>query len=217
MEDDTLFFLDKDGINLVEADNVEAVSFEKEIASHLNNYDIGSSGLIDNRPVIKWFSKGKSYGSHTEGSDGDDSLTGNIVFGREGDDTIHGTKGNNTLHGGQGDDTLYGLAGNDKLYGAEGDDRLDSGAGNDWLIGGIGNDTFVIGNNAGADTIVDFNNDIGYNDVIEFSSSLFQSFTDLAANAIQAKNDVLVTLNSTDYLTVLNSTVDDVLNSSVII
>ena len=217
MEDDTLFFLDKDGINLVEADNVEAVSFEKEIASHLNNYDIGSSGLIDNRPVIKWFSKGKSYGSHTEGSDGDDSLTGNIVFGREGHDTIHGTKGNNTLHGGQGDDTLYGLAGNDKLYGAEGDDRLDSGVGNDWLIGGIGNDTFVIGNNAGSDTIVDFNNDIGYNDVIEFSSSLFQSFTDLAANAIQAKNDVLVTLNSTDYLTVLNSTVDDVLNSSVII
>lgn len=64
---------------------------------------------------------------------------------------------------------------------------------------------------------MDFNNDIGYNDVIEFSSSLFQSFTDLAANAIQAKNDVLVTLNSTDYLTVLNSTVDDVLNSSVII
>lgn len=217
MADDTLFFLDKNGINLVEADNVEAVSFEKEIASHLNNYDIGPSGLIENRPVIKWFSKGKSYGTHTEGSDADDTLTGNIVFGREGDDVIYGTKGNNTLHGGQGDDTLYGLAGNDKLYGAEGDDRLDGGEGDDWLIGGIGNDTFVINNNAGSDTIVDFNNDIGYSDIIEFSSSLFQSVTDLAAHTIQSKTDVLISLTNMDYLTVLNSTVEDVLGASVII
>lgn len=217
MADDTLFFLGKSGINLVEAENVEAVSFEKELASHLNNYDIGSTGLIENRPVIKWFSKGTSYGSHTEGSDSDDTLTGNIVFGREGDDMITGTKGNNTLHGGEGNDTLYGLAGNDKLYGAEGDDRLDGGSGNDWLIGGLGNDVFVINKGTGSDTIVDFDNDIGYSDVIEFSSSLFQSAMDLAAHTIQSKSDVIVSLSSTEYLTVLNSTIDDVLSSSVII
>ncbi|MCC3345245.1 calcium-binding protein [Psychrobacter sanguinis] len=217
MADDTLFFLDKSGINLVEAENVEGVSFEKELASHLNNYDIGSTGLIENRPVIKWFSKGTSYGSHTEGSDADDTLTGNIVFGREGDDMITGTKGNNTLHGGEGNDTLYGLAGNDKLYGAEGDDRLDGGTGNDWLIGGLGNDVFVINKSAGSDTIVDFNNDIGYSDVIEFSSSIFQSAMDLAAHTIQSKSDVIVSLSTTEYLTVLNSTIDDVLSSSVII
>ncbi|AWT49665.1 triacylglycerol lipase [Psychrobacter sp. YP14] len=217
MADDTLFFLDKKGTNLVEANNVESVSFNGELASHLNNYDIGSTGLIENRPVIKWFSKGKEYGVHTEGSDADDNLSGNIVFGRDGDDTIQGTKGNNTLHGGEGSDVLYGLGGNDKLYGAEGDDRLDGGAGNDWLIGGIGNDTFVVNNNAGSDTILDFNNDIGYHDIIEFSSSLFNDLTSLASHTIQSKADVLVALNANDYLTVLNSTVDDVLASAVII
>ena len=217
MTDDTLFFLDKDGINLVEADNVEAVSFEKELASHLNNYDIGSTGLIENRPVIKWFSKGKSYSDHTEGSDADDYLSGDVVFGREGDDIIEGTNANNTLHGGQGGDVLYGFEGNDKLYGAEGDDVLAAGTGDDWLIGGIGNDVFVIDGQSGSDTIADFNNDIGYSDIIEFSASLFQSVTDLASHAIQSQSDVLVNLTSTDYLTVLNATVDDMLSSAVII
>ena len=217
MADDTLFFLDKDGINLVEADNVESVSFEKEIASHLHNYDIGSTGLIENRPVIKWFSKGKSYSDHTEGSDADDYLSGDVVFGREGDDIIEGTNANNTLHGGQGGDVLYGFEGNDKLYGAEGDDVLAAGTGDDWLIGGIGNDVFVIDGQSGSDTIADFNNDIGYSDIIEFSASLFQSVTDLASHAIQSQSDVLVNLTSTDYLTVLNATVDDMLSSAVII
>ena len=217
MADDTLFFLDKDGINLVEADNVEAVSFEKELASHLNSYDIGSTGLIENRPVIKWFSKGKSYSDHTEGSDADDYLSGDVVFGREGDDIIEGTNANNTLHGGQGGDVLYGFEGNDKLYGAEGDDVLAAGTGDDWLIGGIGNDVFVIDGQSGSDTIADFNNDIGYSDIIEFSASLFQSVTDLASHAIQSQSDVLVNLTSTDYLTVLNATVDDMLSSAVII
>ena len=217
MADDTLFFLDKDGINLVEADNVEAVSFEKELASHLNSYDIGSTGLIENRPVIKWFSKGKSYLDHTEGSDADDYLSGDVVFGREGDDIIEGTNANNTLHGGQGGDVLYGFEGNDKLYGAEGDDVLAAGTGDDWLIGGIGNDVFVIDGQSGSDTIADFNNDIGYSDIIEFSASLFQSVTDLASHVIQSQSDVLVNLTSTDYLTVLNATVDDMLSSAVII
>ena len=217
MADDTLFFLDKDGINLVEADNVEAVSFEKELASHLNSYDIGSTGLIENRPVIKWFSKGKSYSDHTEGSDADDYLSGDVVFGREGDDIIEGTNANNTLHGGQGGDVLYGFEGNDKLYGAEGDDVLTAGTGDDWLIGGVGNDVFVIDGQSGSDTIADFNNDIGYSDIIEFSASLFQSVTDLASHAIQSQSDVLVNLTSTDYLTVLNATVDDMLSSAVII
>lgn len=216
MADDSLFFLDKDGINLVEADNVEAVSFEKELASHLNSYDIGSTGLIENRPVIKWFSKGKSYSDHTEGSDADDYLSGDVVFGREGDDIIEGTNANNTLHGGQGGDVLYGFEGNDKLYGAEGDDVLEGGAGDDWLIGGIGNDVFVIDGQSGSDTIADFNNDIGYSDIIEFSASLFQSVTDLAFHAIQSQSDVLVNLTSTDYLTVLNTTVDDMLSSAII-
>lgn len=216
MADDSLFFLDKDGINLVEADNVESVSFEKELASHLHNYDIGSTGLIENRPVIKWFSKGKDYADHIEGSDTDDYLTGEVVFGREGDDVIEGADDSNTLHGGQGNDVLYGLEDNDKLYGAEGDDRLEGGKGEDWLIGGIGNDVFVIDDQAGSDTIADFNNDIGYSDIIEFSASLFQSVTDLASNAIQSQSDVLVSLTSTDYLTVLNTTVDDVINSAII-
>ncbi|WP_019673718.1 calcium-binding protein [Psychrobacter lutiphocae] len=220
MADDTLFFVDKDAdsINLVEANNVESISFEKELLSHLNNYDIGDTGLVDTRPIMKWFdNKDKSYSDHVEGTDSNDQLTGNVVFGRAGNDMIIGTESSDVLHGGEGDDVILSLGGNDKLYGAEGNDVLVSGTGNDWLVGGIGHDIFVIGSESGSDTIADFNNDVGYQDIIQFSSDLFTSVTDLVQQTVQYGVDVVVNLTSYDYLTVLNSTVDDVLASSVIV
>lgn len=54
---------------------------------------------------------------------------------------LTGTAGHDTLIGGSGDDTLYGLDGNDNLQGASGDDTLYAGDGDDILIGGTGNDT----------------------------------------------------------------------------
>ncbi|PNK61221.1 PE-PPE domain-containing protein [Psychrobacter sp. FDAARGOS_221] len=220
MAGDTLFFVDKDAdsINLVEVDNVESVSFDKELLSHLNNYDIGDNGLVDTRPIMKWFdNKDKSYSDHVEGSEGNDQLTGNVVFSRDGNDKIIGTDADDVLHGGEGNDVILSVAGNNKLYGAEGNDVLVSGAGDDWLVGGIGHDVFVIGNDPCSDTIADFNNDIGYQDIIQFSADLFSSVTDLVQQTVQYGTDVVIGLTEANQVTVLNSTVDDVLAASFII
>ncbi|WP_019673719.1 calcium-binding protein [Psychrobacter lutiphocae] len=218
MQDDTLFFVDKDGINLVEADNVESVSFNGEIASHINNYEITDTGLQDNRFLMKWFDNGdKEFLDHLEGSEGNDVLIGQTVFAREGNDTVTGTSKADILHAGRGDDVIMAMGGNDRVYGAEGDDFIDGGAGDDVLIGGVGNDTFVFDALSGNDVIKDFNNDSGYQDMLQFSSELFSDMTSLISNVVQSTTDVLITFNTTDYLTILNSTVDDVLASSVIV
>ncbi|PNK61222.1 triacylglycerol lipase [Psychrobacter sp. FDAARGOS_221] len=230
MADDTLFFVDKDAnsIDLVEADNVESVSFNSELLSYLNNYDIGDNGLVDTRPIMKWFdNKDKSYSDHVEGSEGNDQLTGNVVFGRDGNDKIMGTEADDVLHGGEGDDVILSLVGNNKLYGAEGDDVLISGAGDDWLVGGIGHDLFVIGKGLissamssesfGSDIIADFNNDVGYQDIIQFSADLFDSVSDLVQQTVQYGTDVVMSLTEVSHLTVLNSTVDEVLAATYIV
>lgn len=217
MQDNTLFFIDKDGFNLVEADNVESVSFDSEILSHAHNYSITENGLMDQRPLMKWLDNGdKSFLTHVEGDQSNNELTGSVVFGRAGDDILHGVAANDILHGGIGNDLLMGEAGNDRLYGAEGDDVLIGGVGNDTLIGGLGNDIFVIDKFSGSDVIVDFNNDTGYHDTIQFSSELFAHTDDLRAHTTQAGNDVLIALGSSDYLTVANSSIDEVLAGSVI-
>ncbi len=196
MADDTLFFVDKDGINLVEADNIELVSFQQG-----TNYNIDEI----------------SYQSEQlEGSEANDNLTGQTVFARAGDDVVLGTDADDVLHGGRGNDLLTALSGNDKLYGAEGDDVLVSGAGNDILVGGIGNDTFVIKEILGSDTIIDFNNDSGYTDKLVFSSDLFNNKAELTAKTAQDGNNVKITLDDDNYLTINNSNLADVLyNSSI--
>lgn len=217
MADDTLFFIGKDGYNLVEADNIESVSFDGEILSHSNNYRITDQGLVDNRPLMKWLDNGnKSFMAHVEGGQDNDELTGSVVFARAGDDILHGMATNDILHGGEGNDVLLGEAGNDRLYGAEGDDIIIGGAGDDILIGGLGNDVFVIDQLSGSDVIMDFNNDTGYLDTILFSAELFADSSVLCANTIQSGCDVQVALGGADYLTIANSSIDAVLAGAVI-
>jgi Ca2+-binding RTX toxin-like protein len=64
---------------------------------------------------------------------------GNIVYGRNGDDTITGT-GNA--------DGLYGNGGNDVINGGGGNDAIVGGAGADQLNGGPGDDRFRVANSA---------------------------------------------------------------------
>lgn len=66
---------------------------------------------------------------------------------------------------------LGGNQGNDTLSGGLGDDTLSGDLGVDTLTGGGGNDTFMFWAlpDAGADTILDFRNIVGNNDVLEIS------------------------------------------------
>lgn len=197
MADDTLFFVDKDGINLVEADNIELVSFKEGTSHNINELSYQTERV--------------------EGSKDNDWLTGQTVFARAGDDVVLGTESADVLHGGRGDDLLSSLGGNDKLYGAEGDDILVGGSGDNTLIGGIGNDTFVIKEISGSDVIVDFNNDVGYADKIIFSSKLFNNQDELTTKTSQDGDNVKVMLDDDNYLTINNCKVDEVLSHAMIV
>ena len=56
------------------------------------------------------------------GSGNFDDLTGQRVFGLNGNDTVRGTIGNDILHGGFGNDTIIGGGGLDQTYGGPGSD-----------------------------------------------------------------------------------------------
>jgi hypothetical protein len=76
-------------------------------------------------------------------------LGSDLLFGNEGQDTLNGETGNDTLYGGKDEDSLLGSAGDDWLFGD---------GGNDTLIGGTGNDRFMLGQDLGSETILDFQN-----------------------------------------------------------
>ena len=93
-----------------------------------------------------------NIGTTTVGSD--------MIFGRNGDDTINSGAGNDLICGGNsgglinaglGDDTVDGGNGNDTLRGGDGNDLLIGGGGNDTLEGGLHNDTLLGG--GGTDTL----------------------------------------------------------------
>jgi Ca2+-binding RTX toxin-like protein len=93
-----------------------------------------------------------NIGTTTVGSD--------MIFGRNGDDTINSGAGNDLICGGNsggiinaglGDDTVDGGNGNDTLRGGDGNDLLIGGGGNDTLEGGLHNDTLNGG--GGTDTL----------------------------------------------------------------
>ncbi len=65
---------------------------------------------------------------------------GNVIDGREGDDTIHAMGGQDLVTGGDGNDTIYGDdnvagAGTDRLYGGNGQDTIYAGGDNDFIYG----------------------------------------------------------------------------------
>jgi len=110
-----------------------------------------------------------------------------FMYGYRGNDEMRGGAGDDQIQGHQGHDRLFGEDGRDALFGGQGNDILDGGAGTDslWggtggdsLRGGTGADTFNFGrsvdsttrsteqvqavtndsdDNAGVDTILDFN------------------------------------------------------------
>jgi Ca2+-binding RTX toxin-like protein len=92
------------------------------------------------------------------GNDSIDGGEGNDLLALgEGNDLGLGGLGDDVLVGGLGDDQLFGGQGNDIVIGGSGDDSLSGGLGDDTLDGGKGADTFILGAEAGVDTIIGFN------------------------------------------------------------
>jgi Ca2+-binding RTX toxin-like protein len=181
----------------------------------------------DGNDIIK-AGKGDS-GARLEGGVGKDQLYGtgiaNILNGGEGGDYLsggggadimHGDAGNDSLKGGTGATRMYGDAGNDTLAGGTGNELLAGGSGDDKLTGGAGNDSFVFGPAFGHDSIADFHNTNGEQDVVQLDHTVFADFdavqshmgqngtsvviTEDANNSIEIKNMTLSQLHASDFV-----------------
>jgi Ca2+-binding RTX toxin-like protein len=53
----------------------------------------------------------------TVSTSGDSSLSGGVLFGEDGDDSLTGGGGDDLIYAGSGSDTIFGAAGNDRLFG----------------------------------------------------------------------------------------------------
>jgi Ca2+-binding RTX toxin-like protein len=142
---------------------------------------------------------------HIFGSNFNDTLTGNnlqnAINGQGGNDTVNGGSGSDLLAGGDGRDTLNGGNGSDAIDGGSGNDTINGGGGNDFLFGGASNDAFVFAGGFDHDRITDFVAGAGTVDVIRFNQNLFQNFNAVINASEQVGDDVVITLNAGNSLT----------------
>ncbi len=89
------------------------------------------------------------------------------------------------------------------INGTSGNDVLFGGTGNDLLTGGAGQDTFVISKGYGSDTIGDFQAGTG-GDVLRLQNFGFATFANFQVAARQVGSDTIVTLSSSETLTLQN-------------
>lgn len=158
--------------------------------------------------------KDQLYGSGAanvmNGGDGNDYLSGgggaDIMHGNAGDDQLKGGAAATQMFGDDGNDSLQGGTGNEFLYGGNGNDRLIGGGGNDWLAGGSGNDTFVFASGFGKDTIADFQNSGGVQDVIQFEKTVFADFSALQSHMAEVGTSVVITLDANNTIEIRNTT-----------
>jgi Ca2+-binding RTX toxin-like protein len=115
------------------------------------------------------------------GTPGPDMCAGHstdLLFGNEGNDTIHSASGFDTVHGGEGSDNLQGGFDDFQLLvGDEGNDTITGLLGRDTLTGGSGADVFNYGS-AGEDGDHAMNQDIS----TPFSPPSVEVITDVNFN-----------------------------------
>jgi Ca2+-binding RTX toxin-like protein len=148
-------------------------------------------------------------GALLDGGAGKDQLYGgqaaNVMNGGDGTDYLSGGGGQDVMHGGAGDDSLKGGPQATKMYGDDGNDRLESGTGSEFLSGGAGNDTFVFRPNFGKDTITDFQNSNGVQDIIRFDHTLFADFSAVQSHMAQDGSNVVITLDAHNTVEIQNT------------
>ena len=225
-----MFVVEKDGKKRINADllnfymvlgiKYEIVTKDQlvDVCSYLNYY--GSNFLNDlstyndiheyisnNLPEYIDYLDNNVFGA-IRGDENSNSLNGtmvaDLIYGKEGNDSISSGRGNDLIYGGADNDTIHGDEGDDIIYGDEGDDYLDGGSGDDILIDSDGDDSFVFGRGYGHDEI----RDEGGKNSIRFAGL---SPRDISVNGIN-DFDVRITIKSTgETLTIKDFRKDETL------
>jgi serralysin len=104
---------------------------------------------------------------------------------------------------------LFGGSGNDWLGATGNNNYLDGGTGNDTLTAGVGPDVFRYGVGYGRDVITNF--DTASGDVIDLRGLGLANLADVLNRATQVGNDVVITINGSDILTLRNVTLGNLL------
>lgn len=130
-------------------------------------------------------------------AEGDTYISMEYGYGSAHDDTILGSDSGNILVGAGGADEIRAGGGNDRLRGGKGD--------GDELYGDAGRDRFDFNENDGADSIMDFEDDLDFIDLIGVSG--LNTVGDALGFASQVGSDVVFDFGDGDELTVLNTTI----------
>lgn len=152
-----------------------------------------------------------------DGDFGNDTLFGELgndsLYGDHGNDRLDGGAGNDSLDGHHGADTLLGGSGNDSVLGGDGADVLNGGdgvdtmrgeTGADTVSGGAGSDFFVFAAGDGADTFLDFRNNI---DTLRLDGDLAATWLALKEHATQSGANVVLDFGGGDSITIRNITI----------
>ena len=153
-------------------------------------------GTADASSQVKMYD-GKAYiGTTTASADGTWSFTSSSAVSN----TVHIFKAqelDSTSH-------VVATSGN-AILGSTGNDTFTSSAANDLFLGNRGHDTFVFATSFGNDVIQDFSAGVRGQDVIQFSKSVFDSFASVLAHATQIGQDVVISADASDSLTLKNT------------
>ena len=95
------------------------------------------------------------------------------------------------------------------ILGSTHSDTLTSTSANDFFVGNGSADTFVFAANFGKDVIADFRSGGPTHDVVQFSASTFDSFASVLAHAAQSGQDVVISADPSNSLTLKHTKLSD--------
>jgi hypothetical protein len=153
-------------------------------------------GTADANSQIKLYDGNASLGTVNTAADGSWSFKTSSAIS----DTVHTYTAKQIDGTGQ----VVGTSGN-AILGSTGSNTLKGTAGDDLFAGNGGADTFVFAAEFGNDVIKDFAATGRSHDVIQFSKNVFDSFADVLAHASQVGQNVVISADASDSVTLKNT------------
>jgi Protein of unknown function (DUF642) len=162
-----------------------------------NSRDIVTiKGTADAHSQVKIYDGTQSVGTVSTGANGSWSYTSSSAVSN----TVH------TFTAQELDSTGHVVASSGSaILGSTGSNTLTGTGGNDLFVGNGHNDTFVFAPNFGNEVIMDFRAGGHSHDVIQFSKTVFDSFASVLAHATQTGQDVVISADASDSVTLKNT------------